>query len=285
MGMIYREIKQALIDIDDMFKILHRNPRDRRPAGRRPARDRRRGGAVRDVHFAYVPERRSCAASASRCRRPHRRDRRPSGAGKSTLSRCCSGSTSRNRAHHDRRAGHRGARAGQPARRDRHGAAGYRAVQRHDRLQHPLRPLGGDRGGDARGSNARPDRPLHRRPAEGYDTRSASAPEAVGRREAARRHRPHHPEGPPILVLDEATSALDSSPSARSRTPSTGEPRPHHARHRPPPLDRGRRRRDHRPRPGAASPSAAPISRSWTRAAPTRRCGTASARRRPPARP
>ena len=26
MGMIYREIKQALIDIDDMFRILHRNP-------------------------------------------------------------------------------------------------------------------------------------------------------------------------------------------------------------------------------------------------------------------
>ncbi|TXM97148.1 hypothetical protein FV222_16585, partial [Methylobacterium sp. WL103] len=25
MGMIYREIKQALIDIDDMFRILHRN--------------------------------------------------------------------------------------------------------------------------------------------------------------------------------------------------------------------------------------------------------------------
>ena len=38
MGMIYREIKQALIDIDDMFRILEREPGDRRPAGRAAAR-------------------------------------------------------------------------------------------------------------------------------------------------------------------------------------------------------------------------------------------------------
>jgi ATP-binding cassette subfamily B protein len=57
MGMIYREIKQALIDIDDMFLILHRNPEiaDRPGATALKAQ----GGRVefRDVRFAYDPAR------------------------------------------------------------------------------------------------------------------------------------------------------------------------------------------------------------------------------------
>ncbi|RZK84775.1 MAG: ABC transporter ATP-binding protein/permease, partial [Methylobacterium sp.] len=55
MGMIYREIKQALIDIDDMFRILHRNPeiadRPNAPAlVAGPAEVR-----FENVHFAYNP--------------------------------------------------------------------------------------------------------------------------------------------------------------------------------------------------------------------------------------
>src|SRR5215212_5241408 len=57
MGMLYREIKQALIDIDDMFRILEQNPeiQDRPDAKPLVVRE----GTVRfeDVHFAYIPER------------------------------------------------------------------------------------------------------------------------------------------------------------------------------------------------------------------------------------
>lgn len=57
MGMLYREIKQALIDIDDMFGILQRNPEIEDKPGARPLVVS--AGTVRfeDVHFAYVPER------------------------------------------------------------------------------------------------------------------------------------------------------------------------------------------------------------------------------------
>jgi ATP-binding cassette subfamily B protein len=57
MGMLYREIKQALIDIDDMFKILERNPEIEDKPGAKPLQAA--DGTVRfeDVHFAYISER------------------------------------------------------------------------------------------------------------------------------------------------------------------------------------------------------------------------------------
>jgi ATP-binding cassette subfamily B protein len=57
MGMLYREIKQALIDIDDMFDILERNPEIQDKPGSKPLAVT--AGVVRfeDVHFAYIPER------------------------------------------------------------------------------------------------------------------------------------------------------------------------------------------------------------------------------------
>jgi ATP-binding cassette, subfamily B, heavy metal transporter len=56
MGMVYREIKQAITDIEIMFGILSRAPRSR--TSRRQAA-RVQGGTIRfeDVHFAYDPER------------------------------------------------------------------------------------------------------------------------------------------------------------------------------------------------------------------------------------
>jgi ATP-binding cassette, subfamily B, heavy metal transporter len=57
MGMVYREIKQATIDIEEMFSILGKNPEVADRPGAVPLKVRR--GAVRfdDVRFAYEPQR------------------------------------------------------------------------------------------------------------------------------------------------------------------------------------------------------------------------------------
>jgi ATP-binding cassette, subfamily B, heavy metal transporter len=57
MGMLYREIKQALIDIDDMFSILARNPEIEDRPGAKPLVVSEGRVRFEDVHFAYVPER------------------------------------------------------------------------------------------------------------------------------------------------------------------------------------------------------------------------------------
>ena len=101
------------------------------------------------------------------------------------------------RPHHHRRPGHPRRHPDLAAQRHRHGSAGHRAVQRHRALQHPLRPLGRDRRRGRGGGEARPDRRLHPLHPEGLRHRGRRArPQALRRREAARRHRPHDPQRP-----------------------------------------------------------------------------------------
>jgi len=140
LGMVYREIKQALLDMD-------------RPAGR--------AGAAAGAGDGGIPPRRLSlrAGAADPLRRELHHRRRPSRRGGGPFGlrqvdhRAPPVSLLRRRCGRDPRQWRRPARgeAGEPARGDRHRPPGHGALQRHDPLQHPLRPAGGERRGGVRG--------------------------------------------------------------------------------------------------------------------------------------
>ena len=82
MGMLYREIKQALIDIDDMFNMLERNPEIQDKPGAKPLDRHARRRPVRGRAFRLQPGARDPEGHQLRgAGRPHGRDRRPVGRG------------------------------------------------------------------------------------------------------------------------------------------------------------------------------------------------------------
>jgi ABC-type transport system involved in Fe-S cluster assembly fused permease/ATPase subunit len=88
MGMVYREIKQAIIDIEKMFNVLARNPEIKDASGARPLVVTSGNLRFEDVRFSYDPERQILKGLSFEV--PAGKTVAivgPSGAGKSTISR------------------------------------------------------------------------------------------------------------------------------------------------------------------------------------------------------
>ena len=88
MGMVYREIKQAVIDIERMFSILAREPEITDKPGTKPLVIKRGTIRFENVWFAYEPDRQILKGVSFEVPAGHRvAVVGPSGAGKSTISR------------------------------------------------------------------------------------------------------------------------------------------------------------------------------------------------------
>jgi ABC-type transport system involved in Fe-S cluster assembly fused permease/ATPase subunit len=213
MGMLYREIKQALIDIDDMFQILDRNPEIQDRPGARPLQVSEGTVRFEDVHFAYIPERPILKGVSFEV--PAGRTVAivgPSGAGKSTISRLLFRfyEPSRGRILID---GQDIAEVQQASLRGAIGMVPQDTVLFNDTIGYNVQYGRWDAGPDEMQEAARLaqiDRFISGLP-EGYDTsvgeRGLKLSGGEKQRVAIART---ILKGPPILVLDEATSALDT---------------------------------------------------------------------------
>ena len=179
LGTVYREIRQSLVDMARDVRPARAARRGGRPPGREAARvSTAAGWSSSDVSFSYDTER-AILKGVNLVRRtgPDRRGGRPVRLGQ-VDHRPAAVPLLRRHRRRDPIDGQdiRDVTQDSPARGDRHGAAGHRAVQRHHLLQHRLRPPRRHprrgRGGGPRGVDPR----LHRQPARRLRRRwSASA--------------------------------------------------------------------------------------------------------------
>ena len=163
LGMIYRELKQALTNMERLFGLLdERQDVQDAPGAVRPATPAGRACASSTCASATTRAARSCTASTSRSRRAARSRWSAIPARASRRSRaCCTASTTSTAGRDPRSTAATCATAPRTrcARAIAHRSAGHRAVQRHDLLQHPLRPPRGE----PRGSGGRRARRAHPR--------------------------------------------------------------------------------------------------------------------------
>src|SRR6202140_3437839 len=213
MGMVYREIKQAVINIENLFAILHRKPEIEDAPGAQPLEVRR--GAIRfvDVSFPYDPER--VILKGLRFEVPAGKTIAvvgPSGAGKATISRLLY-------RFYDVTGG-RIEIDGQDIRdvtrvslRSQIGMVPQDTVLFNDTIRYNIR-YGRWEATDAEveeaARNAQIDHFI-RIPPKGYETEVGERGLKLsgGEKQRVAIARPIL-KGPPILLLDEATSALDS---------------------------------------------------------------------------
>ena len=282
LGVIYREIKQALADMERLFAPHRRARRDPRRAGRAAARAcAAREVRFENVDFRYEPNRQIlCDVSFTIPAGRTVAVVGPSGSGKSTLARLLY-------RFYDVTGG-RITIDGQDIRdvqqaslRAAIGIVPQDTVLFNDTIEYniALRPAGRDARRDRRGGEARADPRLRRAPARGLrDAGRRARPQAVRRREAARRHRARRSQGaahPDLRRGDVARSTRSAEKAIQAELRAIAR-EPHDAHDRAPAVDDRRRRRDPRPRRTAASSSAARTRRCSPRTASTRGCGGCS---------